>query len=187
MKIPRGTFAFITLALVGLLALPVAAADKEPCFSIYAGSGHIWTGSGGYGYSLDKAEWQLQAGAEWRVSKRISIGLGIARDTATVSEWFIEHNFDVRKPPEAYNYTATDLYGKFVINPGDKAEVFALAGGTWFKSGDLAKGGYLAGVGLQYNFGKAFVQTTLKYRHVDQFLVPVANVVETGIGVGFRF
>jgi hypothetical protein len=152
------------------------------------GTGHIWTGSGSYGYNLDSAEWQVQGSIRWDIGRRFGVGLGIARDTATIQKWFVEHNFTTVEPPKAYSYTATDLYATYAFNPDDKARIYALLGGTWFKSGDLSKGGYVGGLGLEYAVTKrAFVGFTVKIRHVQDFLVPVANVAETSLQVGFRF
>jgi opacity protein-like surface antigen len=165
----------------------VIAPEVHP-FSISVGTGHIWTGAGSYGYNFDSSEWQVQASGRWDIGRRIGIGLGVVRDTATVQKWFVKHKFTTQEPPEAYKYTGVDLYAVLFFNPDDKARVYALLGGTWYKSGELSKAGVVGGVGLEYALTRqVFVGVTVKVRHVQDFIVPVANVAETGLNLGFRF
>lgn|GEM_PF-2794996 len=191
MKKPIG---FMLLFVVLLFTASVFAGDvEEPAaadhpFSITLGSGHIWSGSGDWERSVNTAEAQVHLGGDWRFTDRFGLTFEYVRDTAELKEWLYEHRFTSELTETRYNYNVADLACRVTFNPGDRAEIYALAGGSFYKSGGLSKGGFLAGVGLDYGItDRAFLRVLMKYRHVEGFLVPVANVVETGFGIGFRF
>lgn len=192
----KNAFAFtlVALALVALAALPLTAQEAPPAdeeaypFAVTLGTGHIWTGAGSYGKSVETAEAQVHVGAYWRFTDRFGLTFEFVRDSAEIEDWFYEHSFKGAPSESLHRYSATDVAATFTVNPGDRACIYLMAGGTWYKAGDLSKAGWLAGAGLDFAITeRAFVRATIKYRHVEDFLVPVANVAETGIALGFRF
>jgi len=180
----------LILLAFSICAVPAMAQEKDaPTMAVTVGTGHIWTGSGSYDSTLLSAEWQIRAGFQWNLSERYGLEFNFTRDGAEIVDWLEEHQFTSEAADsETYRYTVTDLGGFFVLNPEDKASIIFSGGGSMYKEGDLEKAGFYAGVGLHYDItDRSFVAVTLRYRHVQDFIVPNANVVETGVAVGLRF
>jgi len=169
-----------------LLWFSLAAFADEP-FSLEVGTGHIWTGSGNYMATLDKAEWQYSLAAGMELTERHNLTLGVAHDGVKVTTWMQRHNF-MDSVPEMHHYTAVDLLYGYTLNPNDKAKVTLELGPTWYRAGDLDKAGITAGAVLKYPLAtRLYASVALRFRHVQDFIVPVANVVETRFALGFRF
>lgn len=165
-----------------------ADASAPSAFWLEVGSGHIWTGEGTYGYQLDTAEWNLQLTAGWQTTEHFGLAAGVTRDTATVVEWMRDHYFTTQTTPEKYRYTALDLLATWRLNPGAKVDLVFSIGPTVYFEGGLEKVGATAGAAVEVALARrCYVSGSLKYRHVQGFLVPVANVAETGIHFGIRF
>lgn len=202
MRFDRWGFAIITFLLMLLCvsalgqtpgaaapAAPAKAATLDPAFAIELGTGHIWTGSGNYAYNLDSAQWQVHLAASCYLTPHHGIMLAVGRDGATIIEYLHEHNFTTLTPKEfAYRYTIVDLAYRYTINPDDKAKIFLMLGPSGYFAGDLKKAGIMAGAGLDYGFTPNwFASVKLSFRHVAEFIVPQANVIETRLSVGYRF
>lgn len=192
-------FTLVTLVLlVALVALPSAAQtpqDKEaaqtlaPTFSAELGTGHIWAGSGSYLYNLDSSEWQAHLAGTCFLTPHHGVTLAVGRDGATILEWLNEHKFTTLQPePFSFRYTVVDLSYRYTVNPADKTRVFLYAGPSGYFAGDLHKIGLMAGIGAEYGFTPHwYAAVRLTYRHVQDFVLPVANFAETRLAVGYRF
>lgn len=181
----------VVLALFAASAITVMAEEPTEIgqpFAVTVGTGHVWFGSGDYERSISTAEAQMHLGMDWNFHERFGLTCEYVRDTAELKEWLIEHRFSSDVPTTTYKYSVLDLAARYVFNPGDRACIYALAGGSVYFQGDHRRGGFLAGVGLDYDIAsRTFLRVTTKYRHVERFIVPVANVVETGVSLGIRF
>lgn len=155
--------------------------------SVEVGTGHIWTGTGNYAYNLDSAHWQVHVGGAYNFTNHQAVRLDVARDGATVVNWLHRHNF-TRKVFNDYEYTVIDLGYQYTFMPNSKASPFAYGGLSEYTDDGLWKSGFVVGGGLRFNLNKHwYISTTVAYRHVEDFIVPVANVAETRIGIGWRW
>ncbi|MEW5763704.1 MAG: outer membrane beta-barrel protein [Acidobacteriota bacterium] len=190
----RRPFLWITVLLSILclaLTAPASAETpaKAPAFSVQIGTGHLWTGSGNYAYSLDSTQWQVSLAGSVYLTPRHGVTVAIARDGATLVEWARRHNFDTFDAPAfSYEYTLVDLAYRYTVNPGEKACVYTLIGPTGYFHGDTERLGVMGAVGLDYDLtARWFLNGQVAFRHVSRFLVPQANVVETRLALGYRF
>jgi len=196
--------ALVTLALTSIPALagspstatpPPAAAPafQLPPFEVGIGFGELATDRAG---NLQEAnvrfEANVSASFRWFPTEHFALGLGVTRDTVKISEWLVAHRFVLPRPLTAYQYTAADLSVFYYPLRTAKGDLYAgLDMTTYFAPSNTTSGtkvGYGFSLGGDYVLGKGFaVGAYLRYRHVEDFLVPVANVVEPGIRVTYRF
>jgi hypothetical protein len=153
------------------------------------GVGHLWSAQGSYPYAMETSQFQLQGSFLFDFDPHWSAGLSVSRDTIDVVNWAYYHNFTTNLPPAgSVNYTIFDAEGRYTFNPGDKALVYAMVGMSLYDRGGVHKGGVTAGFGLQYQFYKGlYLYVDARFRHVQNFVVPVANTVQTGLGLGWKF
>lgn len=175
------------LALLLVVAIPAAAQDK---FSVQGGLGHLWTGNGNYWYGVDTAQASVSLAFTYTPVKSFQLALEATYDTADVVTWMNEHEFTSKTAvPGAYNYFVMDLEARWLICPDGKLSGYLGVGPSLYRDTDgNTAGGVMAVVGVEYDLTKnLYAYVDVKYRHVQEFIVPVANVVHTGIGLGWRF
>lgn len=186
----------LILALVSFAALaqttaPVAQA--LPAFEVGLGVGQLATATtGNLQQSQVKFEANLSASFKWFPVEHFAVGVGVTRDTVKLSTWLVNHKFIEPKPLVAYQYTGVDLSAYYYPIRTIKGDLYVgLDTTAYFAPGASSGGtkiGFGATLGGDYALGKGFaVGAYVRYRHVQDFLVPVANVVEPGIRFTFRF
>jgi opacity protein-like surface antigen len=194
------TFLFTVMTLFLLLftisalsQTPAAAPAKLPAFEIGLGLGQLATATAGnLEQSQVRFEANLNAGFRWFPAERFAVGLGVTRDTVKLSTWLVKHNFREPSALIAYEYTGVDLSGYYYPIRNAHGDLYVGIDVTaYFAPGDSASGtkiGYGCTFGGDYALGKGFaVGAYVRYRHVQDFLVPIANVVEPGVRVSFKF
>ena len=171
-----------------LLVLLFASLSAFSQVEVYLGAGKLLTSSSGNAF-IYKAEYETNynAGVRFWASPKFSFNLNLMRDTAKIGEWAYEHNFIEKLPVHAYNYTAIGTGVEWW--PVENAYVFLAP--TYFTSPDKdieSKFGIAAGGGFHHRLYKSLTwQTELRYVHVQDFIVPVANGVIWSFRIGYRF
>ncbi len=169
------------------------APNTLPSFEVYLGLGQLATATAG---NLEQSEVRfeanLSAGVKWFPTQRLAIGLGITRDTVKLSTWLVKHNFREPSKLTAYQYTGVDLSGYYYLIRGSQGDMYASLDATgYFAPGDSASGtkiGFGCTIGGDYWLSKHFgLGAYVRYRHVSDFLVPQANVIEPGVRAEVRF
>ena len=180
-------------ALAQTTPAPVAPAPKLPAFEVGVDIGQLATATAGnLQQSQVKFEMNLGASFRWFPVEKFAVGVGFTTSTVKLSGWLVNHNFITPKPLVAYNYTAADFSVYYYPLRTAKGDLWVgLDTTAYFAPQNATTGtkiGYGASFGGDYNLGKGFgIGAYVRYRHVQDFLVPIANVVEPGVRVVFRF
>ena len=179
--------------LLSTLSYFAQSTEKLPAFEVGLGMGQLATATAGnLQQSQVKFEMNLGATFRWFPVEKFAVGVGFTTSTVKLSEWLVNHNFIEPRPLVVYNYTAADLSAFYYPLRTSRGDLYVgLDCTAYFAPGNSTSGtkiGYGATFGGDYNLGKGFgIGAYVRYRHVQDFLVPIANVVEPGVRVVFRF
>lgn len=176
-----------TALLLALFALALPAAAGTPAVAF--GFGHVWTGNGSGLYQVDTAQAQVWADFRFDLSPSFGIHAGATRDTVDLAAWGHAHNFNAPPPAFAVRYTALDLGAYYCPNPADRAQVRLGIDATLYHFHDADKAGLAAWASVDYNLGENWgLVATVRFRHAQDLPVaPVVNVVQTDLGIRYRF
>lgn len=172
----------VLLICLLLLALPVFAQVDA-----YLGVGRLLTSTEGNAvqYSND-FETNYNLGVRYQTGTKLSFNLNVMRDTARIGEYLLVHNYIEKAPVAKYQYTK--------IRPSVEywfGDMYVFGGLPVFISpndGIDTKLGVEAGAGIRHKlYKKAFWQTEASFIHVQDFIVPVANMINWSFSIGYRF
>lgn len=171
-----------------LLAL-ILIVTANVCFSqeVWIGVDRLLTNESGsiISYSA-KYETAITAGGKWNVNDNLGFSLTITHDTAKIGKWLLKHNF-IDKVTYQYQYTKISPAVEFNLGK----DFYALAGLPIFVSPnkDISnKMGYEVGLAWKKDFAKHFFfRSDVRFVHLQDFIVPVANVVFINISAGYKW
>lgn len=159
-------------------------------FSMTLGLGQVGTATTGNALAYDvKFQTAVKVGFNYFVTPKFSMGLDVQRDTVKLARWAVVHNFLKPIANDNYQYVAYDVLANYYLARTDKLAFFLFAGLTEYTApGAASKTGFTGGVGTDFYMGKHFMlESKVKFRHVQDFAVPVANVFDAGLAIGYRF
>lgn len=175
----------ILLVCLSALTLPLAAQE------LWLGAGGlVIPGQGSYAYNTSHQEAQLSAGLLLPVSKRWAFNFGLATDTVKAQRWMVDHRFSDGPVAEwSRRYYALDVEAHYLLTPpNSRCDVSAFVGGTVYRSGDLAWGGYKGGLLVRYELGRHLTAgAELACRHSGAGPYGTYTVGEVAFRVGWRF
>ena len=178
-------FVFLIASTVLFAEAPAKLSDG---LEIYLGAGKLMTSSSGnaFLYSQD-FETSYHFTGRYFLGPTLSVASTVTRDTGRLGEWAEEHNFVDKKPATTYQYTAVGVAAEWW--PTDDLYLFVAPTAFSSPNKDVeSKLGVAAGAGVRYTLYKKMVwQTELRFLHVQDFLVPVANAVTWSFSLGWRF
>jgi len=182
-------FAVLCIAALPILA-QTPAAPALPSFEAYLGAGQVATATSGDSASY-KVDFQtnVYAGFRWFPTEKFALDATFTHDSVSIGEWLVRHNFAPVSTSTAYHYSTLAVSAEYWLLRNKSGGIYAFAGPQYFFSfGDQqGKLGLSAGFGAQYAIGHFFVETRAEYWHVQDYIVPVANVYVGRVGIGFKF
>jgi opacity protein-like surface antigen len=183
----------LTGAVLAQTPAPVPATVTLPPFQAYIGVGQIATSTSGNAITYTTTfQTNLHAGFRFFPTKKFAVDMSYFHDNVRLGKWLVEHNFRqlIQGPIQGYEYSAFGVYAEYWPIRTASGGVFIFAGPQEFfgTGGISSKLGLAAGAGAQYHLlGGIFVESKVSFWHVQDFLVPVGNVYNASISIGYQF
>lgn len=174
---------------LSVLSLSLFAQVKPSNFAVTLGFGQVATAASGNALAYDVSfQTNYTFAGRYDFTPKFGFGLAATQDTVKLARWLVVHNFTSPVENSNYQYLAVDALVFYYPVKTDKAALFLMAGPTYYHATGLDKVGLTAGVGADYALTRhLFLETSVKFRHVQDFLVPVASVFDAGLYFGWRF
>ncbi len=174
---------------LSVLSLSLFAQAKPSNFAVTVGLGQVATATSGNALAYDVSfQTNYSLAARYDFSPKFAFGLSATQDTVKLARWLAVHNFLKPIDNDNYQYLAVDALVFYYPVRNEKAALFIMGGPTYYHATAINKVGLTAGIGADYALTKhLFLETAVKFRHVQDFLVPVANVFDAGLYFGWRF
>lgn len=170
------------ILLVGLLLICSSMFSQEISLSV----GRIMTSANGNAINYDVGyETNYTLRGRYFLNDKLAVAGSVTRDTVKVANWLEKHNF-LTVGNNNVQYTKASLGLEYHFNS------FYIYGAVpMFMSSNKSidsKIGIEAGLGYRYFFNKHWgVGVSVSYCYVEDFIVPVANVIFSDVGVIYKW
>jgi hypothetical protein len=192
----RNRLLLVLTVVLGILLTGTVFAQVPsalPPYQVYAGVGQLATATSGnaIAYQTD-FQTNFHVGFRYFPTPKFALDATYIHDNVRVGKWLIEHNFGqlIQGPVQGYEYSALGIYAEYWPIRTLTGGVFVFAGpqGFFGTGNQPSTMGVAAGVGAQYVLGgRFFLESKVTYWHVQNFLLPVANVYGASLSIGYQF